>query len=75
MVAFALSPRRALLIGLAPLYYFIFQAVLHTEFRYTLPLHHFMFIFAAIGWVVSGYLMWRGAVAIGRRLGIYPRAS
>jgi Dolichyl-phosphate-mannose-protein mannosyltransferase len=51
-VMFFLSRRRALFILMVPLYYFVFQSVLHTEFRYTLPMHYFVFIFAATVWVL-----------------------
>ena len=54
-----LSPRRAFFILLAPLYYFLFQSALHTEFRYTLPLHHFMFVFSAVAWVLIGSAIWQ----------------
>ena len=49
---FLASLRRGLLLMMCPLYYFIFQAFMHTEFRYTLPMQYFMFVFAAITWVV-----------------------
>lgn len=51
-VLFAGSWRRGLFISIAPLYYFLFQSFMHTEFRYTLPMQHFMFVFAAIAWVL-----------------------
>ena len=46
------SWRRALFLGIVPLYYFLFQSFTHTEFRYTLPMQYFVFVFAAIVWVV-----------------------
>ncbi len=49
---FFIGLRRGLYIMLVPLYYFVFQSVLHTEFRYTLPLHHYMFVFSAVIWVL-----------------------
>jgi hypothetical protein len=49
---FIASPRRALLLSIVPLYYFVFQSPFHTEFRYTLPMQYFMFVFAACGWVL-----------------------
>lgn len=42
-----------------PTYYFVFQSLLHTEYRYCLPLHYFLFpamgfgVAAAIGWTRS----------------------
>jgi hypothetical protein len=46
------SRRRALLILIVPLYYFLFQSVMHTEFRYTLAMRYFLFVFAAIVWTL-----------------------
>jgi hypothetical protein len=52
MILFAASWRRALFISIVPAYYFLFQSAMHTEFRYTLPMQYFMFVFAATGWVL-----------------------
>jgi hypothetical protein len=46
------SRRRALFILMVPLYYFLFQSVMHTEFRYTLTMRYFLFVFAAIVWTL-----------------------
>jgi hypothetical protein len=54
VILFAASWRRALFISIVPLYYFLFQSAMHTEFRYTLPMQYFVFVFAAIGWVLLG---------------------
>jgi hypothetical protein len=48
------APRRSAFLLLVPLYYLVFQSVMHTEFRYTLPMQHFVFVFAAAGWVLIG---------------------
>ncbi|HXG66782.1 MAG TPA: glycosyltransferase family 39 protein [Blastocatellia bacterium] len=53
-LVFALSWRRALLILIVPLYYLLFQSAMHTEFRYALAMHYFLFICAAIVWVLLG---------------------
>lgn len=53
-ILFAASWRRALFISIVPLYYFVFQSAMHTEFRYTLPMQYFLFVFAAIVWVLLG---------------------
>jgi hypothetical protein len=45
-------PRRTLLLLIVPLYYFLFQSVMHTEFRYTLAMRYFLFVFAAIIWTL-----------------------
>ena len=54
----AASRRRAMLISMVPLYYLIFQSAMHTEFRYTLAMHYFLFIFAAVTWVLIGSFAW-----------------
>lgn len=54
LILFAASWRRALFISIVPLYYFLFQSAMHTEFRYTLPIHYFLFVFAAVAWVLMG---------------------
>ena len=54
LLAFAIAWRRAMFMAIVPLYYFIFQSAVHTEFRYTLPMQYFLFVFAALGWVVFG---------------------
>lgn len=37
-----------LLLAVSP-YYLLFQSLLHTEYRYILPMHYFVFLFAALG--------------------------
>jgi hypothetical protein len=61
LVMFAAGWRRALFISIVPIYYLLVQSTMHTEFRYTLPMHYFLFIFAAIAWVTIGSSFWRGA--------------
>jgi hypothetical protein len=52
VILFVACWRRALFLAMVPLYYFLFQSFTHTEFRYTLPMQYFLFVFAAIVWVV-----------------------
>ena len=49
-----LSWKRSLLLLTVPIYYFVFQSAMHTEFRYTLPMQYFMFVFAGVVWVLIG---------------------
>jgi hypothetical protein len=58
---FFLSARRGLCVMIVPLYYLLIQSTMHTEFRYTLPMHYFVFIFAAVAWVLLGRAAWAGA--------------
>lgn len=46
------SLRRALLVMMVPLYFLLFQSVIHTEFRYTLAMRYFLMILAAIVWTI-----------------------
>ena len=46
------SLRRTLLVMIVPLYYLLFQSVIHTEFRYTLAIRYFFMILAAIVWTI-----------------------
>jgi hypothetical protein len=52
LAAFSSGSRRATFLLIVPLYYFIVQGTMATEFRYTLPMHYFLFTFAAITWVI-----------------------
>ncbi|HXG95351.1 MAG TPA: glycosyltransferase family 39 protein [Blastocatellia bacterium] len=60
VILFIVSLRRALFISIVPLYYFLFQSAMHTEFRYTLPMQYFVFVFAAVLWVLIGAGISRG---------------
>jgi hypothetical protein len=51
---FIASRRRSLFLLMVPIYYWLFQCFMHTEFRYTLPMHYFLFVFAAVVWVLLG---------------------
>jgi hypothetical protein len=70
LILFFLSRRRWMYIMLVPLYYLLIQSTMHTEFRYTLPMHYFVFIFAAVTWVLIGRAAWAG---INRFVGLRNR--
>lgn len=59
-ILIAASWRRALFLSIVPLYYFVFQSAMHTEFRYTLPMQYFVFVFAAIVWATLGAIVLNG---------------
>lgn len=59
-VIFAASWRRGLILLMVPLYYLSLQSLMHVEFRYTLPMHYFLFVFSATVWVLIGASAWRG---------------
>jgi hypothetical protein len=58
VVLFIASLKRGLFISAVPLYYLLFQSLMHTEFRYTLPMQYLVFVFAAIAWVLIGALVY-----------------
>ncbi|HJQ27598.1 MAG TPA: glycosyltransferase family 39 protein [Blastocatellia bacterium] len=47
-----LSPRRAMFLLIVPLYFVLVQAPLHLEFRYTLPMQYFVYVFAGFIWIL-----------------------
>jgi hypothetical protein len=52
--------RRALVLLLVvPAYYLVIQSALHTEYRYVLAIHHFLFILAAVTLYHAGIYLWR----------------
>jgi hypothetical protein len=57
-IVFFLSRRRFLYLCLVPIYYLLVQSVMHLEFRYILPMHYFIFVFAAVIWVLLGAFIW-----------------
>ncbi len=67
VLMFVASWRRSLFLGMVPLYYLLFQSFTHTEFRYTLPMQYFLFVFAAIVWVVLIGGGWAGLRSLSKR--------
>lgn len=53
--------RRTLLILLVvPAYYLLFQSMLHTEYRYVLAIHYFLFVLVAVAIYWLGSHLWKG---------------
>lgn len=53
---------RALVIILAvPAYYLCIQSAFHTEYRYILAIHYFLFILGAVTLYIAGMFAWVGA--------------
>jgi 4-amino-4-deoxy-L-arabinose transferase-like glycosyltransferase len=52
LILCAASGRRTLVILFVPLYYLLFQSVMHAEFRYTLSMRYFLFVLAALVWTL-----------------------
>jgi hypothetical protein len=63
IVLLAIADRwRALLIVLAvPAYYLCVQSAFHTEYRYILAIHYFLFVAAAVTLYFAGAAVWAGA--------------
>ena len=57
---FIASWRRSLFLLIVPLYHLLFQSFMHTEFRYGLPMHYFLFVFAAVVWALILTFLWKG---------------
>jgi hypothetical protein len=57
-----------LILIVAPAYYLIVQSAFHTEYRYVLAVHHFLFVLAAVTLYLAGILVWEAAGAIAARL-------
>jgi hypothetical protein len=74
-VLFFLSVRRAAWLTIVPLYYLLIQSTLHTEFRYTLPMHYFLFVFAATVWVLIGWALKSGIMRAMNRLAGFRRPT
>ncbi|MCA1591165.1 MAG: glycosyltransferase family 39 protein [Acidobacteria bacterium] len=71
--------RRTLIVLLVvPVYYFCVQSILHTEYRYVLALHYFLFILAAVSFYRAGGILLsagRQFVARSGQTGKLPRES
>lgn len=67
LIMFVLSARRALFLLIVPLYHMLFQSFMNTEFRYVLAIHYFLFVFAAIVWVLLWTILWKRLVRIRSR--------
>ena len=66
LLAVAAQGRTLLLLIAVPVYYLCTQSFLHTEYRYTLPIHYFLFVLAAVALYCTGAATWSGAVWVKR---------
>ncbi len=60
------SHRRSTLVLLlvVPAYYLCVQSALHTEYRYVLAIHYFLFVLVAVALSRAGSYLWRGLLKI-----------
>jgi hypothetical protein len=57
LLAFAGQKRTLILLLAVPLYYLCLQSVLHTEYRYILAIHYFLFVLAAVTIYFAGVML------------------
>lgn len=50
IITFCVSRRRWFLLFIVPSYYLLFQSTIHNEFRYVMPMHYFLAVFAGVTW-------------------------
>jgi hypothetical protein len=67
LMALARRKKEVALLMAVPLYYLCFQSILHTEYRYALAIHYFLFIFAAVTVHLAGAMIRLAARSITRR--------
>ena len=56
--------RALVILSIVPLYYFTVQSIVHTEYRYVLPVIYFLFAFAAVGISWIGSWIWKRKKAL-----------
>lgn len=61
LVAIARRKHALLVLLVVPMYYLCVQSVFHTEYRYILAIHYFLFIMAATACYCAGRLIWQSA--------------
>lgn len=52
-----------------PVYYFCVQSILHTEYRYVLAVHYFLFVAVAVSFYRAGGIIWSRARKMGAQTG------
>jgi 4-amino-4-deoxy-L-arabinose transferase-like glycosyltransferase len=67
-IILAASWRRGLFLLTVPLYHLLFQSLMNTEFRYGLPIHYFLFVFAGTIWVLIFSLLWKGLTKLRKKI-------
>ena len=61
-LAVARRSRELLILLVVPVYYLLAQSFFHTEYRYILTIHYFLFVIAAVTLYVAGKALWQGAM-------------
>jgi hypothetical protein len=60
ILIFARQRNSIALLLIVPAYYLCIQSALHTEYRYVLAIHYFLFILVAVSLYRAGAYLWRG---------------
>jgi len=65
----ALARRRSelLILLVVPVYYLLAQSFFHTEYRYILAIHYFLFVIAAVTLYAAGKALWQSALLVKAR--------
>jgi Dolichyl-phosphate-mannose-protein mannosyltransferase len=61
LLALAGRGRELLIVGAVPAYYLLAQSAFHTEYRYILAIHYFLFVMAAVALYSLAVAIWQGA--------------
>ena len=61
LLAFAGRGRTLLILLAVPAYYLLVQSAFHTEYRYILVIHYFLFVMAAVAFYCVAAAIWQGA--------------
>ena len=61
-LAVARRTRELLILLVVPVYYLLAQSFFHTEYRYILTIHYFLFVIAAVTLYLAGKALWQGAM-------------
>ena len=60
LLALAGRGRAVSILLIVPVYYLVIQSALHTEYRYILAIHYFLFVMAAAALFCFGSALWQG---------------
>ncbi len=58
-----------------PVYYLCFQSILHTEYRYVVAIHYFLYILVAVALYWLGGILWRMARKLTKRVRLTDKSA
>jgi hypothetical protein len=71
LLAPAKRKRELMLLLAVPVYYLCVQSAFHTEYRYIIAVHYFLFVLAAVTLYLAGQLVW----GVARRMPVVMRRT